>query len=58
MVNPYQLTTIDELEALHYGWNRNFLQKADARLQTCTTGTFNAVFGAYAWAQLNLLRIA
>ncbi len=54
MVNPYQLTTIDELEALHYGWNRNFLQKADVRLQTCTTGTFNAVFGAYAWAQLNL----
>ena len=42
------------MEALYYGWNRNFLAKADAPIQTCTTGVFNAVFGAYAWAQLNL----
>ena len=54
MVSPYKLTTIDEMEALFYGWNRNFLAKADAPLLTSTTGVFNAVFGAYAWAQLNL----
>jgi len=54
MASPYQITTIDELEALHYGWNRNQLAKADAPLLTSTSGVFNAVFGAYAWAQLNL----
>jgi len=54
MVSPYKLTTIDEMEALFYGWNRNFLAKADAPMLTSTTGVFNAVFGAYAWAQLNL----
>jgi len=49
-----QVKTIDELEALYYGHNRNLLRKADAPVTTSTAGTFNAVFGAYAWAQLNL----
>ena len=49
-----QIRTIDELEAQYYGYNRNLLRKADAPVTTSTTGTFNAIFGAYAWAQLNL----
>lgn len=49
-----KIQTIDELEALYYGYNRNTLRKADAPVTTSTCGTFNAVFGAYAWAQLNL----
>jgi len=49
-----QVKTIDELEALYYGYNRNLVRKADAPVTTSTTGTFNAIFGAYAWAQLNL----
>jgi len=49
-----QIRTIDELEAIYYGYNRNLLQKADAPVTTSTTGVFNAIFGAYAWAQLNL----
>lgn len=49
-----KITTIDELEALYYGYNRNLIRKADAPILTSTSGVFNAVFGAYAWAQLNL----
>ena len=49
-----QIKTIDELEALYNGYNRNLLRKADAPVTTSTTGVFNAIFGAYAWAQLNL----
>lgn len=49
-----QIRTIDELEALYYGFNRNLIRKADAPITTSTSGTFNAIFGAYAWAQLNL----
>lgn len=49
-----QVRTIDELEALYYGHNRNLIRKADSPITTSTTGVFNAVFGAYAWAQLNL----
>jgi len=49
-----QVKTIDELEALYYGFNRNLIRKADAPITTATSGTFNAIFGAYAWAQLNL----
>ena len=49
-----QIKTIDELEALYYGYNRNLLRKADAPVTTSTSGVFNAIFGAYAWAQLNL----
>ena len=49
-----KITTIDELEALYYGYNRNLLRKADAPITTSTAGVFNAVYGAYAWAQLNL----
>ena len=48
------ITTIDELEALYYGYNRNLLRKADVTINTSTGGVFNAIFGAYAWAQLNL----
>ena len=49
-----QIKTIDELEALYYGYNRNLLRKADAPATTSTAGVFNAIYGAYAWAQLNL----
>jgi len=49
-----QVRTIDELEALYYGYNRNLLRKADAPITTSTVGVFNAIYGAYAWAQLNL----
>jgi len=49
-----QVRTIDELEALYYGYNRNLIRKADAPVVTSTSGVFNAIFGAYAWAQLNL----
>lgn len=49
-----QITTIDELEALYYGYNRNLLMKANDPLLTSTSGTFNVVYGAYAWALLNL----
>ncbi len=49
-----KITTIDELEAQYYGYNRNLLRKADANILTSTSGVFNAIFGAYAWAQLNL----
>jgi hypothetical protein len=49
-----QIRTIDELEALYYGFNRNLIRKSDAPITTATSGTFNAIFGAYAWAQLNL----
>lgn len=49
-----QIRTIDELEAQYYGFNRNLIQKADAPITTATSGTFNAIFGSYAWAQLNL----
>ena len=48
------IKTIDQLEALYYGYNRNLLRKADQPITTSTVGTFNAIFGAYAWAQLNL----
>jgi len=49
-----KITRIEELEALYYGHNRNLLRKADAPILTSTTGVFNAIYGAYAWAQLNL----
>lgn len=49
-----EIKTIDELEALYYGYNRNLLRKADVPILTSTAGVFNAIFGAYAWAQLNL----
>lgn len=52
MVNP--ITTIDEFVSIFYGEGRNLLRKADAPITTSTTGSFNSVFGAYAWAQLNL----
>ena len=48
------IKTIEELELLHYGQSLNYLQKADANILTTTGGVFNTIFGAYAWAQLNL----
>jgi len=54
VVDMVQIKTIDELEALYYGYNRNLLRKADAPITTSTAGVFNAIYGAYAWAQLNL----
>lgn len=49
------IRTIDELESLYYGTrNLQFIAKADAPLLGTTTGIFNAIFGAYAWVQLNL----
>jgi len=53
-MSEFGIKTIDELEALYYGHNRSLLQKAATPIQTSTSGVFNAVFGAYAWAQLNL----
>lgn len=47
-------TTIEELEAYFYGNNRYAIAKANSPLVTTTPGIFNRVFGAYAWAQLNL----
>ena len=41
-----QIRTIDELEALYYGYNRNLLRKADAPATTSTAGVFNAIYGA------------
>jgi hypothetical protein len=52
-----QIRTIDELEALYYGHNRNLIRKADSPVTTSTSGVFNAIFGAYAWAQLNLTKV-
>lgn len=46
--------TIEELELLHYGQSLNYLSKADANVSTTTAGVFNSIYGAYAWAQLNL----
>ena len=46
--------TIEELELLHYGQSMNYLQKADANMLTTTGGVYNTIFGAYAWANLNL----
>ena len=46
--------TIEQLELLHYGNSLNYLSKADTFATTSTSGIFNTVFGAYAWANLNL----
>lgn len=50
----FVVKTIEELELLHYGNSLNYLQKADANMLTTTGGVFNTIFGAYAWANLNL----
>jgi len=49
-----KIRTIGELEALYYGYNKHLLRKGDVNITTSTAGVFNAIFGAYAWAQLNL----
>jgi len=49
------IRTMDELESLYYGgFSRNLTSKTNTGLTTGVGGAFNAVFGAYAWAQLNL----
>lgn len=51
----YQITTIEELERVYYGLgSTSQLTKANDPLLTTTSGVFNPIFGAYAWAQLNL----
>ena len=40
-----QVKTIDELEALYYGYNRNLLRKADAPVTTSTTGVLTQFLG-------------
>ena len=53
MVNG--IRTMDELESLYYGgFSRSLISKTNNPMLTSTGGVFNAVFGAYAWAQLNL----
>ncbi len=53
MVNG--IRTMDELESLYYGgFSRSLVAKTNNPMLTSTGGVFNAVFGAYAWAQLNL----
>lgn len=47
-----QITSISDLEALYYGYNQQIAK--DANIATTTTGVFNTVYGAYAWALLNL----
>lgn len=42
------------MELAYYGNSLRYLQKADANILTTTSGVFNTVFGAYAWANLNL----
>lgn len=49
------IRTMDELESLYYGgFSRSLIAKMNNPMLTATGGVFNAVFGAYAWAQLNL----
>ena len=49
------IRTMDELESLYYGgFSRSLIAKTNNPMLTSTGGVFNAVFGAYAWAQLNL----
>jgi len=49
------IRTMDELESLYYGgFSRSLVAKTNNPMLTSTGGVFNAVFGAYAWAQLNL----
>lgn len=51
----YTLRTIEDMEAIYYGnLNSPFLQKANSPMLTTTSGVYNKVFGAYAWANLNL----
>ena len=49
-----KVKTIEELELLHYGNSLNYLSKADTFATTGTGGIFNTIFGAFAWANLNL----
>lgn len=49
------INTMDEMESLYYGgFSRSLVAKANNPMLTGTGGVFNAVYGAYAWAQLNL----
>lgn len=49
-----RIKTIEDLEKLYYSpEGAEFIQKADAPVKTSTTGVYNAVYGAFAWAWLN-----
>jgi hypothetical protein len=49
------INTMDEMESLYYGgFSRSLVAKANTPMATSEGGAFNAVYGAYAWAQLNL----
>ena len=49
-----KINTIEELEAQHYGTTKGYVTKADTFAQTTTSGYYNAIYGALAWANLNL----
>lgn len=53
VTSPYKIRTIEELENAVYG-AESYIKKADDPLTTADAGAYNPVFGAYAWAQLNL----
>lgn len=55
-MSSYKFRTIEEMEAAYYGIGNvsQYLTKADAPLLTSTSGVYNPIYGAYAWANLNL----
>ena len=48
------IATIEELESLYYPSREGYRKKADVYAQSTTTGYYNAIYGAMAWANLNL----
>lgn len=49
------IRTIEDLEKIHYSdAGARFISKTDAPVLTTTTGVYNAIYGAQAWAMLNL----
>ena len=47
------LHTIAELEEYYYGSGLKTITKADTVIGTGTAGTYNAIYGAQVWAQIN-----
>jgi len=48
------INTIQDLENLYYSnAGSSYIAKADAPVLTTTTGTYNAVYGAQVWSQVN-----
>lgn len=48
-----RIRTIEQYELLAYGERPYDLAKADANITSSTSGYFNPIYGALAWAQLN-----